>query len=133
MYATAVLAVLSAVAGLATLPMLWSALVRQHPGAAHAAISSAVATTVLVVLVRGLASGLMWLWSARAARRRRPQAPLLAAAAWAVTTLAVAGSFAGVLSTVADRAVGLAAWLAALATIVLAWRAGWFRRRAKAS
>ncbi|HEY0718025.1 MAG TPA: serine/threonine-protein kinase, partial [Streptosporangiaceae bacterium] len=122
MYAAAALAVLSAVAGLATRPMLRSMLARQHPVATHAAIGSALAAAVVIMGVRGLVSGLMWVWTGTAARRGRPYAGLLAAAL-IVTTVAVAGSFATGLSTVPDRAVGLAGWLAGLGAAVLSWRA----------
>jgi serine/threonine protein kinase len=120
-YGACALAVAALVTGLATLPSVRTMFVQQHPGAAPAAISTAVNTAAAIIGIRALASIGTWLWAARDASQDRRRAKIATIVALAVSTLGLASTHLQTPAASPVRLLSLASWILGLGAVVFVW------------
>jgi uncharacterized membrane protein YhhN len=122
MYGACVLALATTITGLSTLSSLKAMIGQQHAGATADTITTALYVAVVLIVVRGLIGGGMWLWAARDTIRRRPQARVISTIAFVIATLGLAGLYFQVPSTTTlVRLLILAEWAVGVCALAFAW------------
>jgi hypothetical protein len=121
MYAGAGLSAIGLIFDFVGLSSVKKTLEQQHPDMTTAQINSIETVTVAVVVVVGLLGIGLWIWMALANGKGKSWARIVASVLFALSTLDLLISLAGV-GVRSGFILGILVWLVGLAAIILLWR-----------
>ena len=121
MYAGAIISAISFILGLATLGGIKNTIKKAHPAYTTHQINSAVAVSVVVVIIFGIIAVGLWVWMARMNLKGRNWARITGTVFFGLNTLDLLGVFNGSASSV-SAVFAIVTWLVGLGAVIMLWR-----------